>query len=166
MFAAQFPLALRSPEACVGKEKSFLPTQVCQEGRADRAMRACKFGQNILLPPPVFPASFADLAEVDTEVPGRDGGHFASILQLPRHCSSPPPPLLAREPRICTVLDWRNFCNVFARLGPRLSQCDQESEQPGAGVSDRHTARLRASPGDFCEHLSCFSITSHIFSVC
>ena len=60
------PPALGSPEASVGKEKGFLPTQLCQEGRAGRAMRACKFGQNILIPPPHSgPAIVADLAEVD-----------------------------------------------------------------------------------------------------
>ena len=43
-----------------------MPTQLCQEGRAGRAMRACKFGQNILIPPPHSgPAIVADLAEVD-----------------------------------------------------------------------------------------------------
>ena len=69
------PPALGSPEASVGKEKGFLPTQLCQEGRAGRAMRACKFGQNILIPPPHSgPAIVADLAEVDILIE-KDAGY-------------------------------------------------------------------------------------------
>ena len=133
MFDAQFLLALRSPEACVGKEKSFLPTQVCQEGRADRAMRACKFGQNILLPPSRLPGQFCGPGGGRYRGAGPRRGTFRKYFAITPPLFQPSPPPLAREPRICTVLDWRNFCNVFARLGPRLSQCDQERRAAGGG---------------------------------